>query len=102
VNYNKFSIKTRTLVDVVLTFVLFIPVFSNFIHKARKWIVFAWVKNESMTMSHWYPPAAPLRTIIVIGLILLFLQFVAETIRDIYFLKYGRRPHEQEVIEAEI
>jgi TRAP-type mannitol/chloroaromatic compound transport system permease small subunit len=55
-----------------------------------------------MTMSHWYPPAAPMRTVIVIGLILLFLQFVSETIKDIYFLKFGRRPHEQEIVEAEI
>jgi hypothetical protein len=30
------------------------------------------------------------------------LQFVAETIRDLYFLKYGRRPHEQKILEAEL
>ena len=100
--YNKFSVKTRTYLDVVLTFVLFFPVFAVFLYTAWNWMVFAWVKNESMTMSHWYPPAAPMRTIIVIGLILLFLQFLAETIRDIYFLKYGKRPHEQEIVEADI
>jgi len=55
-----------------------------------------------MTLSHWYPPAAPIRTIIVVGLLLMFLQFVAEIIRDLYFLKYGKRPHEQEIVEAEI
>jgi hypothetical protein len=27
---------------------------------------------------------------------------VAETMRDIYFLKHGIRPHEQEVVEADI
>ena len=100
--YNKFSIKTRTLIDVVLTFVLFFPVFAIFLRTSWNWMVFAWVKNESMTLSHWYPPAAPMRTIIVIGLLLMFLQFVAEIIRDLYFLKYGKRPHEQEVVEAEI
>jgi len=100
--YNKFSVKTRVIFDVVLTVVLFFPVFAIFLRTAWNWMVFAWINNESMTMSHWYPPAAPMRTVIVVGLILLFLQFVAETIRDIYFLKYGRRPHEQQVIEAEI
>jgi len=100
--YNKFSVKNRTILDVVLTFVLFFPVFFVFLYTCMKWAIFAWINNESMIMSHWYPPAALMRTIVVIGLILLFLQFVAETIRDIYFLKYGRRPHEQEVMEAEI
>jgi TRAP-type mannitol/chloroaromatic compound transport system permease small subunit len=90
------------LFDVVMTFVLFLPVFFIFLRTAVDWTVFAWIENESMTMSHWYPPAAPMRTVIVIGLILLFLQFVSETIKDIYFLKFGRRPHEQEIVEAEI
>lgn len=100
--YNKLSVKSRVWLDVIFTFVLFFPVFTVFLYTAWKWAIFAWTNNESMIMSHWYPPAAPMRTIVVIGLILLFLQFVAETIRDIYFLKYGRRPHQQEIIEAEI
>jgi len=100
--YNKFSVKARVIFDVAFTFVLFFPVFAIFLHTAWNWMIFAWINNESMTMSHWYPPAAPMRTVIVVGLVLLFLQFVAETIRDLYFLKYGRRPHEQQLIEAEI
>jgi TRAP-type mannitol/chloroaromatic compound transport system permease small subunit len=100
--YNKFPLRGRVLFDVVMTFVLFFPVFFIFLRTASNWAIFAWVENESMTMSHWYPPAAPMRTVIVIGLILLFLQFVSETIKDIYFLKFGRRPHEQEIVEAEI
>jgi TRAP-type mannitol/chloroaromatic compound transport system permease small subunit len=100
--YNKFSEKTRVVLDIVFTFVLFFPVFAVFLYTAWKWMVFAWIENESMTMSHWYPPASPMRTVFVMGLILLFLQFVAETIRDLYFLKYGRRPHEQKILEAEL
>jgi len=100
--YNKFSEKIQVMLDVAFTFVLFFPVFAVFLHTAWNWMVFAWIENESMTMSHWYPPAAPMRTIIVMGLVLLFLQFVAETIRDIYFLKYGKRPHEQQILEAEV
>ena len=100
--YNKFSEKTRVILDIVFTIVLFFPVFFIFAYTAWNWAVFAWIENESMIMSHWYPPAAPMRTVIITGLILLFLQFVAETIRDIYFLTYGKRPHEQQIIEAEI
>lgn len=100
--YNKFSTKARVILDIVFTIVLFFPVFFIFVYTAWNWAVFAWIENEAMIMSHWYPPAAPMRTVIVVGLILLFLQFVAEAIRDIYFLKYGRRPHEQQILEAEI
>ncbi len=100
--YQKLSVKTRVWFDVIMTIVLFFPVFFVLLYTCMKWAIFAWINNESMIMSHWYPPAAPMRTIIVIGLILLFLQFVAETIRDIYFLKYGKRPHEQQILEAEV
>jgi TRAP-type mannitol/chloroaromatic compound transport system permease small subunit len=100
--YNKFSVKARVIIDIVFTIVLFFPVFFIFAYTAWNWAVFAWIENEAMIMSHWYPPASPMRTVVLVGLILLFLQFVAETIRDIYFLKYGRRPHEQQIIEAEL
>jgi TRAP-type mannitol/chloroaromatic compound transport system permease small subunit len=100
--YNKFSEKARVWFDVLMIFVLFFPVFAIFLHTAWNWAIYAWSINEHMIMSHWYPPAAPMRTVIVVSLILLFLQFVAETIRNIYFLKTGKRLQEKETLVAEI
>jgi len=100
--YNKFSEKSRVLCEVILTALIFFPVFTLFSIRAWEWMVNAWVQREIMLNSFWYPPAGPMRTILVVGLILLFLQFLAEFIRDIYFLKYGIYLHKQVLEVAEI
>ncbi|GAI67772.1 unnamed protein product [marine sediment metagenome] len=41
--------------------------------------------------SYWYPPAAPFRTVIAIGIALLLLQGLVQFVRDVN-LVMGRKP----------
>jgi len=50
------------------------------------WAVRAWRINEVMIESYWYPPAAPFRTVIAVGICLLLLQGSAQFVRDLYFV----------------
>jgi TRAP-type mannitol/chloroaromatic compound transport system permease small subunit len=43
-----------------------------------------------MPITGWYPPAGPLRTIVLLGLALFALQGFAQFIRDLYLLIRGK------------
>jgi TRAP-type mannitol/chloroaromatic compound transport system permease small subunit len=41
--------------------------------------------------SYWYPPALPIRLVVVLGLCLFLLQGIAEFARDVYAVTKGGR-----------
>ena len=89
--YAKFSERTKALVDVVCFIFLFFPVISYLTYKAFTWMTYAWRIGEKSVFTYWYPPIAPLRTLIFIGVALLLLQGLAGFWRDIYMLAKGER-----------
>ena len=84
--YSKFSDRGKALVDVVLWFLFFLPAIGLLTYAGFNWAAYAWRTNEMSMMTYWYPPLAPVRTILFIGMALFFLQGLATLIRDIYFL----------------
>ena len=84
--YSKFSDRGKALVDVILWFLFFLPAIGLLTYTGFNWAVYAWRTNEMSMMTYWYPPLAPVRTLLFIGMALFFLQGLATLIRDMYFL----------------
>ena len=87
--YMRGTPRTKALIDVICSLVLFFPLMIIMFKLAVTWAAKAWRINEVMFNSFWYPPAAPYRTIFAVGLFLLILQGVAKFIRDLYYVIRG-------------
>jgi len=76
----------RAIIDVLGTLFLFFPFIFLLTYIAWDWMWYAWATDEKMPITGWYPPAGPLRTIVMIGLGLFALQGMAQFVRDVYLL----------------
>jgi len=85
--YKKFSLKTRTLIDIILTSVFFFPVWVGILYKLIPYVYMSWQTGERSLESFWRPPIYPFKTMIPIGVFLLILAGLAEFIRSIFTLK---------------
>lgn len=84
--YARFSPRGKALVDVICTLVLLFPLLIIMMYNAADHVWFAWTRGETMGESYWYPPAGPIRTVVLLGLLLFFLQGVAQFVRDLSML----------------
>ncbi len=91
--YARLSPKGRAIVDVACALVLFVPLFTvlTYVAAGRVWL--SWSGHEQLTTSLWYPPAAPIRAVFFIGLLILTLQGGAQLVRD-YRLLTRKRPND--------
>lgn len=84
--YTHLSPRGKASIDVIGTLLLFFPLMILFVGASVAWAWKAWAINEKMVETYWYPPAAPLRTVVAIGICLFAIQGVAQFIRDLYLL----------------
>jgi len=85
--YGQLAPRWRGLIDVVGSLILFFPIMILVSYVSVTWAWDAWVTGERMMETGWYPPAAPLRTVVSLGLIAFTLQGVAQFIRAIHRLR---------------
>ena len=85
--YSHLVPRWKGLIDVVGSMILFFPIMIMVSSCSVAWAWDAWVTGERMMETGWYPPAAPLRTLVALGFIALTLQGVAQFIRAIHRLK---------------
>lgn len=88
--YRRLSPRKKAIIDLLGTGLLFFPLFAVLIKTSAWWAWRAWRIHETMTMTFWYPPFSPFRTLIVIGACLFFLQFIAQFIRYLFILRTGK------------
>ena len=84
--YNRFSPRVRAGIDTVSALIFFFPLIGLFAYVSVKQAVTAFVRHEVSTLSYWYPPLGPIRTVIALAFILLFIQGLAQFIRDCFML----------------
>jgi len=84
--YSRLSSRGKAIVDTICAFFLFFPLISLLGYMAFSWMARAWKINEKSVETYWYPPIAPLRTAVFIGLVLFGLQGLVQFIRDVYLL----------------
>lgn len=89
--YTHLSTRGKAIMDVVCSTLFFFPLMVVLLKTSVFWAMRAWARHEVMMESYWYPPAAPFRTVIVIGIALLLLQGIVQFVRDVN-LVMGRKP----------
>ncbi|MCS7234316.1 MAG: TRAP transporter small permease subunit [Synergistetes bacterium] len=87
--YEKFSPKTKNLIDAILYVVFFFPAISVLLIKGTEYAIFSWKMGETSSVSPWRPPLYPLKTIFAIAVFLLLLQGIVQFIRIVRELKKG-------------
>ena len=80
----------QALIDFLGTLFLFFPFIFLLCYVSWNWMFDAWATSEKMPITGWYPPAGPLRTVILYGLVLFAFQAVAQFIRDTHLLIRGK------------
>jgi len=84
--YARASPRIKALIDVTGNLLLFFPLIIVLIHTSFSWALRAWLENEKSIETIWYPPIAPFRTVVVIGLILFAFQGIAQFARNLHQL----------------
>lgn len=88
--YTHFPDKVKLIIDVGSFLVFFTPLIGLLIWISTKEMLFSWAVGERLSASYWYPPAGPIRTVLVFGLVLFMFQGLVAFIRDLSVLLRGR------------
>ena len=84
------SRRGKAILEVVLGVLFFFPVIGALTYSGAQWVWFAWSTDERSQQTFWYAPIAPIRTVVLIGLLLFLLQGVAIFVRDLEII-FGRK-----------
>jgi len=91
--YNRFSTRTKAILDVVFALTLFFPLWILMSKAMFAHVKFAWVMKEKSWVGSWLPIIYPFKTWVTVGVVMLLIQGVAEFIRDLYVaITGGERP----------
>jgi len=88
--YLKLSPRGRAAIDVFGGLFVFFPLIFLLVDISWNWMWRAWVTGELMALTGWYPPAAPLRTVVMMGFAFFALQGIAVFVRDLHLLIKGK------------
>jgi len=81
------SPRGKAIADVIGGLLLFFPLIIMVTYVSAEWAQFSFSVGEIMTKTTLYPPAWPVRAIMVLGFFMFIPQGVAKLIRDIYRVK---------------
>ena len=84
------SKRGKAVLEVVFGALFFFPVIGALAASAAGWTWYAWSIDERDTQTFWYARIGPIRTVVLIGLILFLLQGLATFVRSLQIL-FGRK-----------
>jgi len=84
------SARGKAILEVACAVVFFFPVIGALTASAVGWTWYAWSIDERDMQTFWYARIGPIRTVVLIGLLLFLLQGVATFVRNLDIL-FGRK-----------
>lgn len=87
--YAHLSPRGKAIADVVCALLFLFPLVIILAYVAADRMWFSWSMGETLIATYWYPPAGPIRLVVLLGLSLFALQGIAQFIRDIYLMIRG-------------
>jgi TRAP-type mannitol/chloroaromatic compound transport system permease small subunit len=84
------SKRGRAVLEVVCGALFFFPVIGALASSAAGWTWYAWSIDERDVQTFWYARIGPIRTVVLIGLILFLLQGLAIFVRSLQTI-FGRK-----------
>lgn len=86
---NRMSLKGKMIMELISYFGFIWPLLIASIYAWFGYAVDSWAVLERSLYSPWKPVVYPLKTLLLIGFVLFFIQTVSEVIKDIITLKRG-------------
>ena len=80
------SKRGKAVLEVVLGALFFFPVIGALVVSATGWTWYAWSIDERDTQTFWYARIGPIRTVVLIGLLLFLMQGFAVFVRNLKIL----------------
>ena len=87
--YARMSPRGRAITDIACFLVFFLPLLLVLIYASGKMAWEAYVFKEVLMTSYWYPPALPIRLVVLVGLSTFLLQGLADFTRDVFRVVKG-------------
>ncbi|MEW6262196.1 MAG: TRAP transporter small permease subunit [Thermodesulfobacteriota bacterium] len=87
--YSIYSKRAQAWFDALMYLIIFFPVYTILIIYSTKYMIYAWSIGEHSYLSYWQPPVYPIKTVMVVAFILMFLQGVSEFLKNAAFAIFG-------------
>lgn len=87
--YHRWSTKTKGLVDMITYLFLYIPVHVVFLEVGWEYFFKSFKQSEVIISSPWMPIIWPMKLAIPVGIFLMLLQGISETIKSYYAWRCG-------------
>jgi TRAP-type mannitol/chloroaromatic compound transport system permease small subunit len=97
--WEKFSDRTKGIIDSVAYIALFLPSMALLFYLSVDDLAYAWSINERSNLTSWQPPLWPLRAVVPLTALLLFLQGVSEVLKSLWAARTGKLLVHHEKIE---
>lgn len=82
---SKLSLKASHIMVIITYLIMFVPFVGGIIPAAFQFAAQSWAAKEH-SWSQWAPPVYPLKTCIVVGFSLLFLQGISQVLKSVVWL----------------
>ena len=97
--WDKFSDRTKGLIDSVSYLLLFLPVMAVLFGISIDDFVYAYSIGERSTLGLWQPIVWPFRGVVPLSAALLFVQGVSELLKSLYAVRTGKELVHHEKVE---
>ena len=97
--WDKFSERTKGLIDSVSYLLLFLPVMAVLFGISIDDFVYAYSIGERSTLGLWQPIVWPFRGVVPLSAALLFVQGVSELLKALYAVRTGKELVHHEKVE---
>lgn len=87
--YSRFSPRVQAIIDVIFMLIFFFPLWSMLLYRLIPYVYNSWKIGERTLESFWRPPIYPFKTVVLVGVLLLLLQGLAEFIRKLVVVVKG-------------
>jgi len=84
--YVRLSAKGKAIIDMLGAIFFFLPFVAAMLYTSSTWMWKAWATHEVRSETYWYPPAAPIRTLFFLGVILFTFRGLVRLTRDVYLV----------------
>lgn len=79
--YNQYPKRVQVWFDTLMYLFVFLPLYFILIKHSISYAADAWMIWEHSSLSYWQPPIYPIKTVMAVAFILMFLQGISEFIK---------------------
>lgn len=87
--WEKFSDRKKGLIDSITYVLFFLPSMGLLLYMSFDELAYAWSIGERSNLTAWQPPLWPLRAVIPLSALLLFLQGLSELLKSLWAVRTG-------------